>query len=202
MENVDICYYINLEKRTDRRDAIENTLKSADIFDISERIDAIYDKHNGALGCSKSHVLSLEKFIDSGFDTCLVIEDDLVLHNSSKLKENINKIFENSVDFDVIQISGNHINVVPSEHSFLYKVNDSQTTSGYIITKDFAPILLNNFKDSSALMERNGKVHDNCLDIYWKKLQPISKWYTFIPVLGIQANGVSDIENKNVRYGV
>ena len=43
--------------------------------------------------------------------------------------------------------------------------------------------------------------HNFAIDMNWKKLQPISKWYCIYPCLGKQMDGYSDIEQREVRYG-
>ena len=50
-------------------------------------------------------------------------------------------------------------------------------------------------------MEKNGKRHDNCLDIHWTKLQTIHNWYAIFPAIGYQYDNYSDIENKYCTYG-
>lgn len=196
---IEIIYYINLDSREDRRAHIEKTLKKCDLENISNRISAV-KRDIGVMGCVESHIIALEKFIESNLEYALIIEDDLLISDKENFKKNVLKIFENSLDFDLVQISGNHISLVDCGFDFLKKVMDSQTTSGYIITKSFAPTLLANFRESLELMKNNGKSHENCLDIFWKKLQPENKWYAFFPALGIQMPGYSDIENKDVFY--
>lgn len=196
---IDIVYYINLDYREDRRAHIEKTLKQCDLLNISYRISAI-KRDIGVMGCVESHILTLEKFIESDLNYALIIEDDLLIKDKENFKKELSKIFESQINFDLVQISGNHINLEDCQYDYLKKVIDSQTTSGYVITKEFAPILLNNFKESLELMNKDGKSHENCLDIYWKKLQPENNWFTFFPVLGTQMPGYSDIENKDVFY--
>ena len=197
---IDKIYYINLDHRTDRREHIENMLDEVGLMNISNRIPATFNE-NGVVGCVSSHINTLELFIESGLDSCLIIEDDLTITNKEKFVDNINSIFTNNVDFDVIQISGNHMMILDCEYNFLKRVHDSQTTSGYIISKEFAPILLSNFKESLSLILQYGKRHEYCLDIYWKHLQPISKWYCFRNSLGIQMESYSDIEKRVTSYG-
>ena len=75
------------------------------------------------------------------------------------------------------------------------------TTAGYMVSKHFAPILLQNFRDSAALSQCVGyQTHDYCLDQYWKRLQPITEWYTLSPRIGKQIDNYSDIERKVVQY--
>jgi len=196
---IEIIYYINLDHREDRRKHIEKTLDKCGLREISKRIPAI-KRDVGVMGCVESHIVALENFISSNLNYALIIEDDLLIKDKEGFKNNIAKIFEKTVDFDLIQISGNHIKLENSDYDFLKKVSDSQTTSGYIVTRDFAPNLLENFKESLGLMQKNGKSHENCLDIYWKKLQVQNKWLAFFPVLGVQMPGFSDIENREVFY--
>jgi len=196
---IEVIYYINLDHREDRRIHIERTLKDCGLKKISKRISAV-KREIGVLGCVESHIIAIENFIESNLKYALIIEDDLLIKDKDNFKKDLSNIFENKLDFDLVQISGNHLKLEDCDYDSLRKVIDSQTTSGYIITKDFAPILLNNFKESLELMNKDGKQHDNCLDIYWKKLQPENKWFAFFPALGVQMPGYSDIENKNVFY--
>jgi GR25 family glycosyltransferase involved in LPS biosynthesis len=193
-------YFINLNHRLDRREHIEQLLKNSDLFDITERISALYNKNLPHAGCVVSHIAALERFIGSKENYCLIIEDDFTTDNTDILKSSINQLFIDNIDFDIVQISGNHQNLIDCEYSYLKRVIDSQTTSGYIITKSFAEKLLENFKESYSLISEFGRRHEYCLDIYWKKLQPISKWYCFSPTLGYQMDSYSDIEKMNASY--
>ena len=67
-------YYINLDNRTDRN---THMIRQFDTFNIKNytRISAIKENF-GAIGCSKSHIIALKKFIDSGDDICFILEDD------------------------------------------------------------------------------------------------------------------------------
>lgn len=193
-------YFINLNHRLDRKEHIEKLLTDSDLIDISERVDAIYNKSLPHAGCVLSHILTIEKFIETGEEYCLILEDDFTANNVSTLKSDIQKLFSDGVDFDMIQLAGNHIQLNDCEYPYLKKVIDSQTTSGYIINRVFATTLLDNFKDSYRLISEFGRQHNYCLDIYWKKLQPVSKWYCFSPALGYQMDGYSDIEKSYFSY--
>jgi GR25 family glycosyltransferase involved in LPS biosynthesis len=193
-------YFINLDHRIDRKEHIEKLLTDSDLIDISERVPAIYNKSLPHAGCVLSHILTIEKFIESNEQYCLILEDDFITDNINTLKIDINKLFIDKIDFDIVQLAGNHIQLHDCEHTYLKKVTDSQTTSAYIISKNFANTLLNNFRESYKLISDFGRRHEYCLDIYWKKLQPISKWYCYLPALGYQMDSYSDIENINASY--
>ena len=193
-------YFINLNHRLDRKEHIEKLLTDSDLINISERISAIYNKSLPHAGCVLSHILTIEKFIESNEQYCLILEDDFTTDNVNALKSDINKLFIDKIDFDIVQLSGNHIQLHNCECKYLKKVTDSQTTSAYIINKNFANTLLNNFRESYKLISDFGRRHEYCLDVYWKKLQPISKWYCYLPALGYQMDSYSDIENINASY--
>ena len=70
-----------------------------------------------------------------------------------------------------------------------------------MIRRDYLPILLQNMKESMYDMERYGKTHENCIDIYWTKLQPIHDWIAIVPAIGYQYDNYSDIERRFTSYG-
>jgi GR25 family glycosyltransferase involved in LPS biosynthesis len=203
MNNFDKIYYINLDHRKDRYGHINGELLKMNI-DTNKitKISGIYYKTFGILGCAKSHCIALEKFIKSKEKTCIIFEDDFEFtHNQDYIEELINNVFENKINFDVLMLSANLLNYTNTEYNFINKIIDAQTLSGYAVSKNFAPILLNNFRESIFFLEKIGhKVHNYCFDIYMKKLQPISNWYCLNPLIGKQIESYSDIENKVVKY--
>jgi hypothetical protein len=99
-------------------------------------------------------------------------------------------------------ISGNIIHCKRTTVPFLLKVDEAQAASGYCVTKQFAHILLENFREGATLLQNTGhKVHELCLDQYWKKLQKDNKWFALYPLIAEQMMSYSDIEKKVVYYG-
>lgn len=203
LNNFDIIYFINLEHRTDRLTHITEELKKTNIdVDKINRINAVYCPDFGGLGCTKSHCIALEHFINSGKETCIIFEDDFIFTQSqTTINELINNFFNNVKDFDVLMLSSNTKAEQQCDHPFITKILDAQTTSGYAVNKNFAPILLSNYRESVHQLEVIGHaVYDYCIDIYSKKLQPVSNWYCIYPKIGQQIPGFSDIEKQNVDY--
>ena len=98
-------------------------------------------------------------------------------------------------------LASNTLNEIPANFSFITKIIDAQTLSGYVVHKKFAPILLNNYKESVERLQYIGQhTHQFCFDIYMKQLQPFSKWFCLKPKIGQQMKSYSDIENKIVDY--
>ena len=188
-------YYINIEHRTDRKTHIENELENTGIENY-ERIEAVYIPQFGALGCTESHIKTLEKFLKETDEECvMILEDDFKFTRDFKTEFKFPDF-----DWDVLMISGNVMDA-RGEGQFK-KVFDAQTTSGYIVNRHFAPTLLKNFKDGRDLLEETKIREKFCVDMYWKILQPVSNWYICEPKFGIQVPSYSDIENCFVEYKV
>jgi GR25 family glycosyltransferase involved in LPS biosynthesis len=208
MNCIDKIYYINLEHRKDRREHMETWLRETGVPEEKiERIDAVYNKERGIVGCVQSHIKALETFINSDHLVCCLFEDDYIPVNKNSFWESIDSIFANNIEFDIIQLSYNKLESTNSSYTFLVKPTHAQTTSGYLITREFAPKLIENFKEG---MEKLIEYYDKygikngyyCLDAYWDKLMPNYKWYVYHPRLGYQLESYSDIENSVVNYMV
>ena len=119
-------------------------------------------------------------------------------------------MIDNNVDYDVIMFSANEVKIEPSEYPNLNRVYDAQTTSGYMVNAKFANTLLENYKQGATLIQDSyntkGKGEEiqqpYCIDQYWKKLQPKSKWYVFSPKLGKQRDSFSDIQGGFLKMTV
>ena len=117
----------------------------------------------------------------------------------------VNKVFNSNIkNFDVLMLSANTVyQYTLDDIQFVTKIIDAQTTSGYVVCRDFAQVLLNNYTEGAVLLEQFGKpIPKYCIDIYCKSLQPLSKWYCINPKIGKQLNSYSDVENRNVNYGL
>jgi hypothetical protein len=209
MDNIDIIYYINLDHRIDRKEQILQELQRMNIPDSKiERIPALYTKGFGILGCGLSHIKALEIFMKSDYKNCLILEDDFMFSvdvNYSNFL--LTTFFKKNPTFDVCMLSGNLMKSQETVSPFIKKVIDVQTTSSYIITKKFAPILISNLYESTRLLaDWKNKIaetkHEYCLDIYWKTLQPQSEWYILHPKIGFQRESYSDISNHITDYKV
>ena len=205
LNNFDKVYYINLDHRIDRYKHINSELSKTNI-DVNkiQKINGIYIQNFGIMGCAKSHILALETFLKSPVEnqTCIIFEDDFEFTvNQDTVNKLINNVFNNLNKFDVLMFASNTLKEQLTIFTFLTKILDAQTLSGYAVSRKFATLLLNNYKESTELLEKIGyKYHPYCFDIYMKKLQPLSDWYCLNPKIGKQIISYSDIENKIVDY--
>lgn len=211
MNHFDIIYIINLKHREDRLKDIKNELSSMDVDEKRIcRINAIYNKNFGALGCAQSHRLALSFFMkNKEAKNCLILEDDFIFtRDKTYVNPTLNEVFENLKKWDVLMLSGALVSIEPRKNNEKFvKVYDAQTTSGYAVTKEFAPKLIDCFKKSEENMSKFFKVyheslikHNFAIDMSWKKLQPSSDWYAVYPCIGKQKDGYSDIEKRDVKY--
>jgi len=203
MQYIDAILYINLAHRTDRNEHIIQEIHKlcTDSLKI-HRIDAV--KHNeGALGCGLSHIKTLEYVLEHPeWKTVLILEDDFTF-KPNNIEQTINDLFQTFPDIDVGLLSYNHaeLKCTDTMNPLFKKINYSQTTSSYIIRQSYVPILLQNLKESTEDMQKNGKRHENCIDIYWTRLQPDANWIAVYPAIGYQYDNYSDIEHRVTTYG-
>jgi len=203
-DNIDIIYYINLDSRLDRNDQFLNELKKIDFpSEKVKRISAIYNE-KGAIGCTSSHIKTLEEFINSSFENCIIFEDDFdFLVDGDGFKNILNNLFNSAIDFDVVCLS-THVKLGEcTTYDFLKKIICSNLSSGYLIKKKYAiKHLLNNYISSKKLLELEYNQELYSLDQYWTSLQKIHNWYVFYPKVGRQRESFSDIDKiiKNINH--
>ena len=196
-QSVDHVYYINLKHRPDRDVQIRKEIQKMGLLDRTTRIDAVYEKGRGHLGCSRSHIKALEQFLRSPHQNCIIFEDDFKFTGDPR---ELNKVFE--VDYDVVMLSAGWTTAEKSQYDFLKKSTCTTTASGYLVNRKFAPRLLENFREGVRLLEeaynRESKIDGTndalyAIDQYWCRLQRVSNWYIMDPVLGEQSGSRSDI---------
>ena len=206
LDYIDAILYINLEHRKDRDEHCLNEIKKIDpALSKTHRIDAVSNKSNGALGCSLSHIKALEIFIKNpSWNNIMVLEDDFtfISNNTKDINKSIIYLLKNMSQFDILLLGVgiDDLQTDTTEDELILKVNSSQTTSGYIVTRRYVYTLLANYIKSSNKMKKYGKHSDWCLDQFWKRLMPISNWYTLKDRIAYQYANYSDIENAYHNY--
>jgi len=205
MDCIDAILYINLAHRRDRNRHILDEIHKIGTDDSKiHRIDAIR-RTPGALGCGLSHIKALEEaWAHSEWKTVLILEDDFTFYSDSKdeIQDYIRTLI-NLSDVDVGLLSYNHrcIQYNHTENDIIKKVLYSQTTSSYLIKRNYLPTLIQNMKEATSDMEQHGRTDHNCIDIYWTTLQPLGNWYALFPAIGYQYDNYSDIEGRVTEYG-
>jgi GR25 family glycosyltransferase involved in LPS biosynthesis len=206
LNKFDILYYINLNRRPERNEQMKNELKKTNI-DPSKinRVTATDVPECGAYGCTMSHIDVLTRFLatDDSIQTCVVLEDDFgFVQDQRQVNSSIDKFLHDFNDkWDVLLLALNLIYGEKTEFPYAIRVFRSFTTAGYVVTKKFAPQLLENFKESAGLLKHEGKyVPTLCLDNYMGRLQQKTNWFSIVPRIGLQLPSYSDIEYRYVNY--
>jgi glycosyl transferase family 25 len=202
MQHIDAILYINLEHRADRKlHVLEELYKLCKDSSKIHRIDAIYHE-KGAIGCGLSHIKALTYAqIHPEWKSVLIVEDDFTFKSDIDIHKAISDLYV--CEFDIGLPSYNHyeLKYADTVYPTIKKVLFSQTASAYIIKQHYVPNLIQNMTEAVESMQLHGIRHENCIDIYWKKLIQMDKWYCIFPAIGYQYNSYSDIQHAVVEYG-
>jgi glycosyl transferase family 25 len=191
-----MAFYINLDRRTDRRAMVEKEF--ADKGLNVERFKAIEHAYPG-IGCTLSHVAVLKLARERGYESVMIFEDDFTFLVS---KEEWDELYAELPDpYDVVMIckgiarAGIHFNET------FDRVQEVQQAAGYIVHSRFYDRLISRLEEGSQKFIENPHLHWIYInDQYWKALQPVSEWFSFKKNIGRQQSGFSDLANTIVDY--
>jgi glycosyl transferase family 25 len=190
---IDKIFYINLDKRDDRKQEIEEELANYSLFEKAERIPGIFTPSLGILGCTMSHLNAIKLAKERNYRNVLILEDDFHFIISKEEFENrLQQFFDTQIDYHVCMISFNMNQSNPTEYPFLQKVMNAQTASGYIVHETFYDKIIELYEWAIPLLEQTREHWNYANDQCWKILQPRSNWYAFTERCGKQRPGYSD----------
>lgn len=195
--HIDKIFYINLDKRTDRREQIEQELATHGLE--AERFAGIPTFGCGMIGCGYSHLSVLKLARERGYKNVLILEDDFQFVVSKEEMENsFQQFFDASIPYDVLMISYviQKSADVP-DYPFLKKVLDGQTTSGYLVNHHYYDVIIQLYEWAIPLLEQTRMHWEYAIDMVWKRLQPEGQWFHFTQRLGKQRPSYSD---NTMRY--
>ena len=200
IDNIKNAYYINLEKRTDRKAHVENELEKIGIK--AERFNAIQlPNGNGALGCSMSHLKCIETAKKNNWAHVLVVEDDITFLDSELFTKQLNKFLKYNKTWDVILLAGNNHKPYIQYGDYCVKVFRCQTATGYIVKNSYYDKLIQNYKEGiNNLIKEPTKANQHAIDKHWFRLQEKDSWFLITPLTVIQKENFSDIEKREVNY--
>ncbi len=190
-EFIEKVVYINLDKRIDRRQHMENL---TGIFGNKvERFSAIEDPI-GIVGCGKSHIAVLRQALKENVSNILILEDDVEWNKFDEGYVRLEQLVKQQ--YDVILMSAGSLQY---DRNTL-RVLSAQCASSYLVHGDYIPTILSNFEDALSQLISTNNPYMYAHDMYWKRLQPIDRWFVVSPCLMYQRPDYSDIENKDVDY--
>jgi len=196
---IDKIFYINLNKRQDRREQIEKELND---FGLNyERFEAIEYEPMGIYGCGMSHLSLLKLAREKNYKNILIFEDDFTfLVSKTIFEENLKTFFESELDYDVCYLSYNLHEYEELENFNVNKVLFSQSASGYIINNKYYSTLIDLYEEAlPRLLDTNYHwLYAN--DIIWRDYQRIHNYYAFKTRIGKQRPSYSDCGNCFCDY--
>ena len=193
-------YYINLDRREDRKQHVLNELEKIGINN-PERFKAIeLPNKNGALGCSLSHLKCLELAKKKNYEFVFICEDDITFLEPELFLNQLNTFLENSIYWDVILVAGNNILPYIPKNDYCIKVLNCLTTTGYIVKQSYYETLIKNYKEGIQYLIAEPKNNNYKIDKYWIQLQRKDDWYLIIPLSVVQKEDYSDIEKKVTNF--
>jgi GR25 family glycosyltransferase involved in LPS biosynthesis len=207
MNHIDKVVYINLNKRTDRRQHIESLLSTYDI--PAQRFEAIEHEPNGSAqgsplnglyGCGLSHLAVLKLARDNGWRNVLILEDDILFNIPKQdFEQDIERLFTQGPDFDVFMLDINlqRSHPVPP-YDWLIGVDYAHCAGAYIVKQHYYQQLIDLYEVALPLLLQTGAHWIYANDAVWGKLQESGKWYTFKEQICRQMSGYSDTKNMHI----
>jgi GR25 family glycosyltransferase involved in LPS biosynthesis len=213
MLNLENIFYINLEKRTDRKLQIENEFAKMGLS--GKRFDGVIynptepDRYNNLniynpnlIGCQMAHLGLIKLAKSSGMDNIFIFEDDFqFIVDKSFFFKQISDFNDLSIDFDVLFLSYNVMESEPYNDLISYG-RSVQTASGYVVNSNFYDKLIDNLEEGLKLHIETQESWQYCNDQYWKKIQKTNRFFYLNNRIGIQRLGYSDVMSRQTMYGV
>ena len=136
MDKIQHILYINLERRPDRKKSVESELTRAG-FTNFKRFNAFDIKENPRLGCSTSHLNCLQYAKEQNWDMVMIVEDDIIFENVDLFQKQLELFMNSDIDWDVVLLAGNNCEPYEKVKPFALKINNCQTTTGYIVKSHY-----------------------------------------------------------------
>lgn len=191
-------FYINLDKREDRRKEFEEEFGSH--FDM-RRISGVVTEKTGWLGCTHAHINALTAALYESEDPyACIMEDDAILVRGM---EDVKSAFGAGVSrgFDVLMLNVLYEKFVggkgdDAEEGGIKRLAFANSTAAYVVRRSYLPTLIEGFR--TALVEGR-KTHDReayALDMWMNCLVKRDTWLTALPNPIHQRDSFSDIDMR------
>lgn len=130
---IDHIYCINLERSVERRAKMENEFKKADIeVEFINAFDAKAAKIPGMYGCTQSHFSIYRDVIAKGYQTALILEDDVSFH--PEFKNKIENLKEPS-KWELLYLHSMNV-IMDGDKEGDFILGKSLSTAAYIVSKE------------------------------------------------------------------
>lgn len=179
------CYFINLNRRQDRRRDTESALQGVGVASYSrfEAVDGsalsvsnMSTVQLGSLGCALSHKAVLRDLLDS--DTpVLICEDDVHFAVGAQDFQVVVQEFLDNPYLDVLCLAANVSDLPVRVSNRLAISQDISTTACYLVKPLAIPLLYKCFNESSQRLLAGEAVQTASIDQLWKELQRLTLFF-------------------------
>jgi glycosyl transferase family 25 len=194
---IDAIFYINLDKRVDRKQQIEEEL---------EKFGLKYERFSGLIfpdihpyyGCSMSHLSILKIARERVYKNVLILEDDFYFNvEKETFEDNMKQLFETKSDFDVFMLAPAPQKVEKDiNNPLFYKIIESSCGAGYLVQSKYYDRIITVLESSLEMFRQTNIFWVYTVDQAWKPLQPSDNWLTTYKFIGRQRRGFSDCGNN------
>jgi glycosyl transferase family 25 len=203
MNFIDKIYYINLDKRTDRKELLEKEFDKMQIpKDKIERFAAINNTIAGIIGCNQSHLEILNLALLNNYENVLILEDDFeFLISREKFYNLLNKFFEKyKDDYEICYLQYNLINFEEKDE-LIGLAKKSYTSAGYLINKRIIKDFRDKLEIDTKKLIETGEHWNYAIDVSWHTFQYNRNVYYFKERVGKQRASYSDLGKEYVDRG-
>lgn len=192
-------YYINLDRRTDRRLEFENEMSNVGLLDFFERISAedginekeIWKKH---YYCAMTYMKLYEKIYDEGYEYFVIFEDDAQFYNHEEitgieLAEKALDELNNFSDWDMIYFGGYPRSTMELVSPHLAVVEDILTTHAIGYKRSVIESILGKGVGNKYTLFYDAAAIDG-----WLGSISTFKKYLINPISVIQRHSTSDLD--------
>jgi len=193
-------YYINLDRREDRRVWVEKELETIGIVE-GTRFPAIANAL-GILGCTRSHIRVLELIEKSGSSLSMICEDDIEFLAEADAINAVVGEFAEHPGLDVLCLAYRLRAPRLKISKTLAVGNSIQTASCYVVTQKAVGVILESFRQSERMLEQGVDPLIAANDMHWKIAQTNRLFFAFPRRrLARQRPSFSDIAGRFKNYG-
>jgi len=152
-----------------------------------------------------SHLKCLQIAKKNNWPYVMICEDDLLFLDKEKAVKHMNnflKMHSGHKDvWSVMLIAGNNVPPYKKIDDTCICVSHCQTTTGYIVKNTYYDTLIDNIKTGiEKLMKNPTNAFSYAIDKYWIQLQKRDVWYLLAPIIAVQREDYSDIEQRTTNY--
>lgn len=197
MSHIDAIIFINLDIRTDRYSHIMKQLARIPNLNWS-KVYKIQGVPGGLTGCHQSHMGVVKLAMDNKWKNVLILEDDFTWEEDIQtcFKRLDSFLHERGSIYGIAQLSHNLKKSVEIPGSGLHLVQSSSDASGYLLNERVYSDLLSVYMESLPKLAATGAHWLFLNDVVWDQIRNIFPCFAFVPPLGYQCEGFSNLSNQ------